>query len=465
MSFGHSSHAGCRHRHPRTRYLPMLLAAWLGSTTALAVTPSPSGAPDALAVANPATPVSPMDPLTWPSTPVDTGPAPAADRAQALAAWQRANARVAEFPRGHADLLKWEAAALGAPKAPVPNEGASFTLAEALQRSLRLRPDLLASPDLAPAERVRLQSRWADHVRQVQTAWLAAVTAHERHRIAAEVLENARLGAELGRRMVQAGNWSQARQLREQMIETRARQGWMATALERRVSLEQLARLTGVWDNTEANGLTGRLPPQLPAAPAQVPQAPDAQAQALARWPGLDTLRAKLDSALPLPGMDAWDDATDRAARDLRGEDTTVMGDAPAIHDRRLFNNHRIPHTAELRGELLREATVRRSQVREAEAALQAHHALARLAQDELVARQRLIEQETLLRYNGMLMSTWDLLAAARDRLAALDEATQARHRYWQAEADWRSLLAGGHYPGAQAAGDGGASGNAPEGH
>ena len=41
MSLGHSSRAGCGHRYPRTRYLIMLLAAWLGSTTALAVTPSP----------------------------------------------------------------------------------------------------------------------------------------------------------------------------------------------------------------------------------------------------------------------------------------------------------------------------------------------------------------------------------------------------------------------------------------
>lgn len=463
MSHGHPSPARCSHRLRGDLYLPLLLAGWLGSSTALAVAPAQPFATDALEAANPSAQASPLTPLAWPSTPVDTGPAPASDRAQALAAWQQANARVAGFPRGHADLLKWEASQASGTRqefsAPL------FSIIDALQRSLRLHPDLLASPDLAPSERLWLQSRWADHVRQVQSAWLAAVAANERHRIATDVLENARIGAELGHRMVQAGNWSQARHLREQLIETRARQRWMASALELRVQVEELARLTGIWDSAEVAQMTQRLPTQLPAAPAQPPHEAQAQALALSRWPGLDTLRARLGGALPLPGLDAWDEAIEQAVSRLGAKDAPVSEETPGISDRRLFNNHRILHTAGLRAELLAEATRRRSQVREATAALQAHHALARLAQDELLAHQRLAEQETLLRYNGMLMSTWDLLATARERLAALDETTQARHRYWQAEADWRSLLAGGRYAGSQAANGGSKASPAAGGH
>ena len=60
--------------------------------------------------------------------------------------------------------------------------------------------------------------------------------------------------------------------------------------------------------------------------------------------------------------------------------------------------------------------------------------------------RYRLAEQETLLRYNGMLQSTWELLDATRERLAAATAAAQARHAYWTAWLDWQLLLAGGPY-------------------
>lgn len=400
--------------------------------------------------------------------PTQTQTSPDTGRAQALAAWQRANARVAEFPRGHADLLRWEARQTPPAAPPAASDPAAPLLpGEVLRRSLLLRPDLLAGPGMDREEQARRQSRWADHVRRVQTAWLEAVAAAERHRLAAEVLENARLGAELGQRMVQVGNWSQARLLREQRVETRAHQAWAAAALAQRLRLEPLARLMGDLDDAQVEALAGRLPAQLPALPGQPPQASDAQALALARWPGLDSLRAQAERARRAADLDPWDQAVDAAARRGLAADGAATPALPSIEDRRLFNNERIEHAAQRRAELLAATGLRRSQVREATAALASRFALARLAQDGLLAQQREAEQETLLRYNGMLLSTWDLLAAARERLAALDEAAQARLRYWQAEADWRSLLAGGRYAGADTAAEADTPLNnaEPEGH
>ncbi|MFP5467874.1 MAG: TolC family protein [Gammaproteobacteria bacterium] len=459
MTHGHKFVAPLSPGSPRRHTRPLWLLAGL-----LSCWPAFSGT-NALTAADPSTPVAPVEPLTWPSVPIETGPGPGTERSRALAAWQRANDRVAEFPRGHVDLLKWEARQPASAAASPAQRHAPLTLAEALQRSLALRPGLVAGPDAVPMQQTRLQSQWADHVRQVQAAWLAAVLARERQRIAADVLDNARVGAELGRRMVEAGNWSQARHLREQLIETRARQAWMIAGLALRVQTEQLARLIGVWDNAEIRQLVDRLPDQLPAVPPQVPQQPDAQAQALARWPGLDSQRARLGTVGSLPGLGDWDAAVEQAGQQFKNPVPESTAPAPTLQDRRLFNNHRIPEVARERGALLAEATLRRSQVREAEAAMQAYHALARLAQDELLVRQRIAEQETLLRYNGMLVSTWDLLAAARDRLSALDEASTARLVYWQAEADWRSLIAGGRYAGTQAVTGGDKGKLSAEGH
>ena len=68
---------------------------------------------------------------------------------------------------------------------------------------------------------------------------------------------------------------------------------------------------------------------------------------------------------------------------------------------------------------------------------------------DVLMHEQRLplnqqAEQETLLRYNGMLQSTWELIDAAHARLNAQADALQARQAHWLAHADWHTLMAGG---------------------
>jgi hypothetical protein len=143
-----------------------------------------------------------------------------------------------------------------------------------------------------------------------------------------------------------------------------------------------------------------------------------------------------------------------------------VTNRLPELADPRQRNDHRSAHAAEAGAGLLRQAADRRSQAREAWAALQTHQALARLAQDLDLPQQEALEQAVLQRYNGMFVSTWALLAAARERLAALDRLTDARLAYWLAEADWRALLAGGHYAGAQRASNPATpGGNAAQGH
>lgn len=53
------------------------------------------------------------------------------------------------------------------------------------------------------------------------------------------------------------------------------------------------------------------------------------------------------------------------------------------------------------------------------------------------------LSQETLLRYNGMLKSTWDLLASVRARIDSVDAALQAQRQRWLAHADLMAVLAG----------------------
>jgi hypothetical protein len=183
-------------------------------------------------------------------------------------------------------------------------------------------------------------------------------------------------------------------------------------------------------------------------------------------------------SAVPAAQQARWAQAVDEALNPKHAENahdtsnahspnpTAAPWTAPQINNLPLLRDHALERAVRAESALLQAATERRSMAREAWAQLQAQHASARHAQDVLVPLHTTLEQETLLRYNGMLQSTWDLLAQARERMAALDAAHQARRDFWLAHAAWQALLAGGDYqsPGASSAPAGGPS-TAPKGH
>src|SRR5690606_37417374 len=134
--------------------------------------------------------------------------------------------------------------------------------------------------------------------------------------------------------------------------------------------------------------------------------------------------------------------------------------------DLSLLREHRLLEADEHRARLLARASERRAMARNAWAQLQARHAGAWHTERVLAGLKDAQQQETLLRYNGMFDSTWQLLASARERLDALDAALMARRAYWRAQASWQALLAGADLRLDEAAGGPApAGGNAMGGH
>jgi len=76
-------------------------------------------------------------------------------------------------------------------------------------------------------------------------------------------------------------------------------------------------------------------------------------------------------------------------------------------------------------------------------AAYQASHALAIGTRDALKT-QALINEEMVLRYNGMLSSVWDVLDASRSQSQAAIDAINAQRDFLIAEADLQWVLQGG---------------------
>ncbi len=390
--------------------------------------------------------------LVWPLWPVwaqTPSPPPVnPEQREALQRWREVNEQVGEFPRGHIDLLKWERTNLSASASPTM-AGTPLSIDELVRRSLLQKPELFGPQAANPLVARERQMALVTHVVQVRQAWMDAVMAAQAVTMQQARSEVADSGAELGRRMVKAGNWSQARQLREQVTQAREAMALRQAQMAEREALERLALELGRGRAAELTELAARLPAELPAPPSDLGMlsAEAVEANVLAADPLLAQLRQMTDRKVQAVPSGLLQQHAQARETSLTSLPAGRLPTAPlVIADTRLTRDHTLGETAQAQAKLASAENERRSQAREAWGKLQDLHAMAQQTQGVLLPLIAAQEQETLLRYNGMLQSTWDLLEATRERLGASMAAAQARHAYWTAQLDWELLLAGGPY-------------------
>jgi hypothetical protein len=371
--------------------------------------------------------------------------------AQVPLGWQEANHAVGQFPRGHADLLRWEQKHMPQPQdVPASAEAGSLTLERAVRLALQdetawIRPgmseiEVAAVRQQVAALRLDVHRRWVDAVATRQSL------AHSR-----DILAVAQAGAELGQRMAKVGNWSRARQIQEELAL------WDATARLDKARLQADRALQALWQRIGAGmgaqalaqQLPLHLPPDLPVhlpVDGQSGLDPDdlaaLQAQALQahlRWP-LEDLYARRQMA----GL-GLNDTERQAAQKAFGE---LAGREPPVWDPRAMRwGHAFENAWQARLQADRLARQVRADVQVATAAYRMARQNAQQTQAQVLRLHTELAQETLLRYNGMLKSTWDLLASARSRIDSVDAALQAQRQLWLAHADLLAVLAGLPYP------------------
>jgi outer membrane protein TolC len=81
--------------------------------------------------------------------------------------------------------------------------------------------------------------------------------------------------------------------------------------------------------------------------------------------------------------------------------------------------------------------------VRESWSAQRTAYETARHYRDEIVPLRKRISEEQLLRYNGMLISVFELLADAREQVVAVNAAIESQRDFWVADADLQAALNG----------------------
>ena len=324
---------------------------------------------------------------------------------------------------------------------------------------------LLTMPITLPLERRRFEQarmraagellRVADETRR---AYYGAVAAQQSAVYMEQVKEAADASAELARRMAAAGNWSKLQQAREQAFYADTVAQLARARLAKVAERERLTRLMGLWGDNTKFQLPDRLP-DLPAAPREVK---DAEAQAMTNR--LDMLMAQKE----LAGLASSLGLT-RATRFVNLLDLSYLHNTTPGGEREkgyeiefqipLFDwgTSRVTKAESLYLQAVHRAAASaidaRSEVRESYLAYRTAYDLARHYRDEIVPLKKRISDEQLLRYNGMLIGVFELLADARDQIMSVNAAIEAQRDYWVADSALHAAMTGtgGSLPAARA--------------
>ncbi len=282
-------------------------------------------------------------------------------------------------------------------------------------------------------------------------AWLTAVAAQQTAAYMRDVKEGAEAGGELARRMARVGNWSRLRQAQEQLTLADATAQLARAELAARTSRERLTRLMGLWGAQTNFTLAERLP-DLPKAPRDIS---DVEAQAIAQR--LDVKSAVDESRYVAQSLGYTQARGFINALTLSYERNTSFNNATGdkdtergfelelelpIFDWGSARNAKAEAIYMQSVARVSEAAGRaRSEAREAYFGYRTAYDLAVAYRDEVVPLRKFITEETVLRYNGMFASVWDLLGETAKSVLAVNAAIEAQRDFWIADTDLQTAL------------------------
>jgi len=311
--------------------------------------------------------------------------------------WREANDAVGQFKRGHADILKWEKE--NVPAAPGQE---------------------LASPSLSlmTAE---------DAVRQAWRAHLDLVK--PMNRIGTANVD-----------LIAKGQWAELDPILQRKVDdmdellevaAQGRKAWYQAVAARQVLKQHRDAL----DAAEAGNELGR------------------RMVSVGNWSKLQQAQVQLaQSSAKMNVRRAQNAATQAEASLIKTLGLTGMHSAVALPDRlpdvpvqALSQQVLDERAAAIAAQLPRAEGMRNgANARLARQAYLSSHALAVSAREEVLKVREFITEETVLHYNGMLKSVWDLLGEVSSQSQAVASAIEAQRDFWIAETDLQWVLQGG---------------------
>ncbi|MDP9898307.1 TolC family protein [Variovorax ginsengisoli] len=305
------------------------------------------------------------------------------------------------------------------------------------------------------AQQARLQLTGAvvDQVTRVRQDWVRAVAAQQSLSYAEQVQQSAEASAELALRMQRVGNFSRLQRARQQVFYADATTELAVARHAATATREALVRSLGL-DDVQAAQL--RLPERLAELPKTPRQAQDVAAAAGAERLDVQLARTQLELAGRAQGLNLLGSFTDV---EVGGRRDTVFDNAEGTRSTRrgfelairlpLFDwgdaqrdamNAQALAAAHRYDAAVRDAS---SQLRESYSAYRTAYDIARHYRDEIAPLRQAMADENVLRYNGMLIGVFELLAEARDQIASVRRAIDAQQQFWLADAALAATVIG----------------------
>jgi outer membrane protein TolC len=288
---------------------------------------------------------------------------------------------------------------------------------------------------------------------EVRKAQIDAVASAQALDYARQVALAADAGADLAHNMAVAGNWSKRDAAQEEAFHATAQVMVKRAEQSALASRELLTRLLGL-DRADAFQLPAHLP-ALPEAPRVLNAA---ETEALTLRLDVDLRRQQLVAIHEELGLPKIDTLNLGIIRETETGKSPVSGyelgvELPLFSQgqaRKAGTEARYRQAAHMLAQSVIDA---RSQVRERHAAYCSAYEQTALYRDRIIPLRKRIADENMLRYNGMLISTFDLLADGREQIEAVSAASEVLKNFWLADAELQQAL-GGRYPASASAGD-----------
>jgi outer membrane protein TolC len=288
-----------------------------------------------------------------------------------------------------------------------------------------------------------------DTARQTRNAYYDALAARESVHYLTQVNDSAEATAEFAKRMQNAGNFSELDKAREQVFYADAALELVRAKNMQVQADEALTRLLGLGERTAFT-----LPERLPDLPKSNDDLKEVKPEDFAKRLDMAQMRANTEALAQQLGLSQATRFVNvlelGPARVLEGKRSdpykkgiTLSFELPIfdwgqskVKRAEATYMQALQHSANL-------AVVAASQLRSHYAQYQASYAIAQYYRDDVVPLRKKMLQENLLRYNGMLIGPFDLMADARAQVQSVNSYITALRDFWVADSNLEMALVG----------------------
>jgi outer membrane protein TolC len=281
-----------------------------------------------------------------------------------------------------------------------------------------------------------------------RAAYIEAVSAGQQARLVSEFVESARVSRELAEQMVRAGNWPRLQATRSQLFHAETLTRFAKARQAEQAARERLARVLGL--ATSPSRI--RLPEELPEPPAALVAGGELEGIAMTQRFDVTAARFEVEGtarALGLTKATRFVSLLEIGPARIREDDHPWMNGYEIELSVPLFD---WGSTKIAKAEAIYMQTVNRaaqvavdarSEVRESYFAYRSAHDLARHFREEVLPLRRMVRDEQLRRYNGMLVGVFELISDARALIEASMASIGAKRDFWIADNRMQAAMLG----------------------